>query len=604
MPPGFRHKRPTRLSKNPTLAFKLLAAVVVICLYFILHLLTASPASKRIVHAHSGEKIQWAGFKDGTGEADKPKARKVVEAMQFTFWQYRKNAWGHDDILPVSGGVEDSRNGWGAFIVDSASTLAVMGLWEELELAVEHIVDTIDFRTSTELVDPFETTIRYLGGLVSLVDLIDSGLVPSTIISKNKRDGILAKAVTLAHKLGPGYDTPTGMPWPRIDFNLNKGVKDPPEIYEKRPELKKYKNPIIGPARTGSNILENRVLSRLTANASYVVNATKAWDPLVWSQYESPVPGMVNAPIDIMTGAPVGRQYHWDAGHDSYYEYLVKASILAPHDRYSSVYADRWLKAVSSLRYHLASRSAPSKKYESQHLFMGKQDGEYFINTQSHLACFAPGNVLLGATYFKKDGLIPLGEALLEGCRHTYHASSTSIGPEMWSWMPKFGRINPTENATHAPLSLRQESELSELGIWINNPTYKLRPEYIESLYYAWRITGRQRYRDWAWEAFLAIEKHCKTKYGYSGLQDVTYAGDATDGEDGSATLQSSGKNSLKPQSLSKKKPTRKHLDEAESFWAAETLKYFWLIFADVDAMSLDRWVFSTEGHPFRMIRT
>jgi mannosyl-oligosaccharide alpha-1,2-mannosidase len=40
-----------------------------------------------------------------------------------------------------------------------------------------------------------------------------------------------------------------------------------------------------------------------------------------------------------------------------------------------------------------------------------------------------------------------------------------------------------------------------------------------------------------------------------------------------------------------------------ESFWAAETLKYLWLTFSDVEVASLDSWVFSTEGHPFRMIR-
>lgn len=40
--------------------------------------------------------------------------------------------------------------------------------------------------------------------------------------------------------------------------------------------------------------------------------------------------------------------------------------------------------------------------------------------------------------------------------------------------------------------------------------------------------------------------------------------------------------------------------DSMESFWLAETLKYFHLLFADEDLLSLDDWVFNTEAHPFK----
>ena len=35
-----------------------------------------------------------------------------------------------------------------------------------------------------------------------------------------------------------------------------------------------------------------------------------------------------------------------------------------------------------------------------------------------------------------------------------------------------------------------------------------------------------------------------------------------------------------------------------ESFWLAETLKYFWLLFGDSASLSLDHWVLNTEAHP------
>ena len=40
--------------------------------------------------------------------------------------------------------------------------------------------------------------------------------------------------------------------------------------------------------------------------------------------------------------------------------------------------------------------------------------------------------------------------------------------------------------------------------------------------------------------------------------------------------------------------------DKMESFWMAETLKYFYLIFGEPDLVSLDEYVLNTEAHPFR----
>lgn len=68
---------------------------------------------------------------------------------------------------------------------------------------------------------------------------------------------------------------------------------------------------------------------------------------------------------------------------------------------------------------------------------------------------------------------------------------------------------------------------------------------------------------------FEGIQAHCRAAYGYSAIDDVT-----------------------------KTAPTQR--DEMESFWLAETLKYFWLLFEDEDVLSLDQWVLNTEAHAFR----
>jgi mannosyl-oligosaccharide alpha-1,2-mannosidase len=46
--------------------------------------------------------------------------------------------------------------------------------------------------------------------------------------------------------------------------------------------------------------------------------------------------------------------------------------------------------------------------------------------------------------------------------------------------------------------------------------------------------------------------------------------------------------------------PNPKKVDRMESFWMAETLKYFYLIFSEPDLISLDEYVLNTEAHPFK----
>mmetsp|Transcript_646 Transcript_646/g.1913 ORF Transcript_646/g.1913 Transcript_646/m.1913 type:complete len:100 (+) Transcript_646:806-1105(+) len=94
-----------------------------------------------------------------------------------------------------------------------------------------------------------------------------------------------------------------------------------------------------------------------------------------------------------------------------------------------------------------------------------------------------------------------------------------------------------------------------------------LRPEAVESLMILYRVTGKNKYREWGWEIFQAIEKHCKVEAGYSGVRDVTQ----------------------EPAELDNK---------MQSWFLAETLKYLYLLFSPTDVVSLDEWVFNTEAHP------
>jgi mannosyl-oligosaccharide alpha-1,2-mannosidase len=44
-------------------------------------------------------------------------------------------------------------------------------------------------------------------------------------------------------------------------------------------------------------------------------------------------------------------------------------------------------------------------------------------------------------------------------------------------------------------------------------------------------------------------------------------------------------------------------LTHSQSFWLAETLKYYYLIFSPPDLISLDEFVLNTEAHPFRRVK-
>ncbi|KAK7610299.1 glycosyl hydrolase family 47-domain-containing protein [Phyllosticta paracitricarpa] len=129
----------------------------------------------------------------------------------------------------------------------------------------------------------------------------------------------------------------------------------------------------------------------------------------------------------------------------------------------------------------------------------------------------------------------------------------------------------PTKPISHKEYVAKriEEERLPKGFLNIEGRQFLLRPEAMESVWYMYRISGDAYWREAGWRMFESIQTHCRAAYGYSAIDDVT-----------------------------KTAPTQK--DEMESFWLAETLKYFWLLFEDEDVLSLDQWVLNTEAHAFR----
>lgn len=133
------------------------------------------------------------------------KRQGAVKDVFTRSWKaYKKNAWMHDEIAPLSGAYKDTFGGWGATLVDSLDTLWIMGMEREFGSAVAAL-NNIDFtETPHDMLNVFETTIRYLGGMLSAHDL-----------SHGKYPILLRKATELGDMLYAAFDTPNRMPMTR-----------------------------------------------------------------------------------------------------------------------------------------------------------------------------------------------------------------------------------------------------------------------------------------------------------------------------------------------------------------------------------------------------
>jgi mannosyl-oligosaccharide alpha-1,2-mannosidase len=409
---------------------------------------------------------------------------------------------------------------------------------------------------------------------------------------------LLTQATNLANALSVAFRTPSGFPYDEINSDMTGPGKRDFDMWNATNYL----------SQAGTLILEWTRLSNLTNNATFANLARRAENHLTTPHPRAgaiaePFPGLVGNEIYVLDGAFKHGSGNWGGGSDSFYEYLIKTFIYDANG-YNRVLRNKWARAVDSSRRFLASypfnvpprqpnqrppffdlRKIISKiypgagsflsiftfksvpKHKPRPALMQTWDSDKTrSNVSQHLTCFDGGNILLGAQVLYESIHIPrisgkwtagdleevyhFGLDLVEGCRYVYSHTSTGIGPDYFSWNEK-DQINKQPPHFSIPEAVDKQ--------------YGLRPEVLESYYYAYRITGDPIYQDWAWEAFLAFEKYCKTEFGYTSIRDVNMrlppANDAAE---------------------TNKRIRENHLDQQESFWLAETLKYAYLIMVDV----------------------
>ncbi|KAK3316254.1 glycoside hydrolase family 47 protein [Apodospora peruviana] len=483
--------------------------------------------------------------------ANPERAGAVRDAFDISWRGYYEYAFPHDSLRPVTNTWSDDRNGWGASAVDALSTALVMGD-DQVVAEILDFIPNINFDNTTTEVSLFETTIRYLGGLLSAYDLLTGPLSGSYGPSGNWT-AILAQAKHLADNLKVAFATPSGVPDNSLRFL-------PPRTTGSTDN---------GIATIGTLVLEWTRLSDLTGDETYGLLAQKGEDYLLHPRPSigEPFPGLLGTNVNISNGMFLDGEGGWGGSDDSFYEYLIKMYLYDPV-RFVE-YKERWVTAADSTIKYLVSH--PTSRPDLTFLAMWQNRTLDFVS--EHLACFNGGNFILGGITLNEPRYVDFGLKLVDSCYETYSQTVTGIGPEVFRWQDLNTPLNATNNP---PPPANQTTFYNTSGFWINNTGYVLRPEVIESLYYAYRATGDTKYQGWAWEAFVAINRTCAVGSGYSSIRNVN----APDGG-GFTNFQ-------------------------ESFWFAEVLKYSYMIHAEESPWQFkvdhnNEFVFNTEAHPVKI---
>ncbi|MGW2937617.1 glycoside hydrolase family 47 protein [Streptomyces sp. NPDC001156] len=258
-----------------------------------------------------------------TGPADGQKAQEIRAEFLHAWNGYRTYAWGHDEVLPVSGGYREffsRRYPVGLSIVEALDTHYVMGLDDEVDRSVRWIRSHLDFDLDADFL-VFEAIIRLVGGLLA-----------GHLATGDKE--LLARCVDLANRLLPAFTkSPTGMPYRRV--NLRTGA---------------VSGATVPLAEIGTNILELGVLSQLTGDPRYYLAAKRSLAAAV--EHRSSI-DLMGTSMNVESGRWVdGRDVAPNPPVDSFYEYLWGGwAMFGDRD------CLRWFRMFdASLKKHLAER--------------------------------------------------------------------------------------------------------------------------------------------------------------------------------------------------------------------------------------------------------
>ena len=284
-------------------------------------------------------------------------AVRVRGEFQFAWSNYKRLAWGHDELNPVSRTPHDWYSPAVVYMtpVDALDTMTLMGLTDETAETRAYILAHLSFDLDAS-VQVFEVTIRLLGGLISAYQM--SG-----------EPKFLALAQDLGTRLLPAFNSRTGMPYRFV--NLKTGKTD---------------GAVSNPAEIGTLMLEFGALGKLTHRNDFYNKAKRAITQVY--RRRNPKTGLVGEGINVDTGAWTNTSSHIGGGIDSYYEYLLKCEKLFGDSDCGTMYR----AGITAVNRYLADDGPSGLWYGAADMATGARTA----TTYGSLEAFLPAVLALG----------------------------------------------------------------------------------------------------------------------------------------------------------------------------------------------------------------
>ncbi|MFJ6216908.1 glycoside hydrolase family 47 protein [Streptomyces sp. NPDC092296] len=320
------------------------------------------------------------------------------------------------------------------------------------------------------------------------------------------RPKLLKRCRELTDRLLPAFTaSPTGIPYTRV--NLRTGA-----VSGSTPPL----------AEVGSNILEFGLLSQLTGDGRYYDAAKGAYRAVLERRSSLDLLGTT---IDVETGRWV--DYTSSAPNppvDSFYEYL-----WAGWELFGDPELRDWYRLLTDAVLREQAERRDGLLWFNQ---VDPDTGELLGTGQSELGAFYAGLLARG-------GDRAAGE--------DYYRSWTAL-LDRYPVLPEGVDFDAEE---------------------VTSARNDLRPEYVNSSFDLWRLTGNATYKRSAYRYFQGLRGHLRVSGGYTVAADVL----------------------AKPMRLG---------DLTPGYWFAENPKYLYLMFADSPRFDRRRGLLSTEGKILR----
>lgn len=413
--------------------------------------------------------------------------------------------------------------GLGWIIIDALDTAMIMNLTSRVAHAREWIAHNLTYNQSQD-VNTFETTIRMLGGLLSAHFLSNKYPEMASLTDDDQgapgEDLYLEKAMDLANRLSAAFESVSGLPYASILLDQYKGVPS---------------HDIGGVSSTAEATtvqLELKYLSKLTGEKNFWELGEKVMQVVDDNGARG---GLVPIYISPTTGKFSGNNIRLGSRGDSYYEYLIKQYLQT--GKRETIYREMWEEALQGVRDYLITYTEPS-----HFTIIGERpnglDGT-LLPKMDHLVCFMPGSIALATTEGlseseakklpswskKKEADMTLARELMQTCWGMYKYTATGLAAEITYFrigsppLPESAPHQAPENFDEAPdAAWRYDFEIHDLD------RHNLqRPETVESLFYMWRITNEERYREWGWEMFKSFVEHTAVS-DYGGFTSLDNA--------------------------------------------------------------------------------